>query len=158
MLDEKSLARDESWQRSRFGELEAFMVEYLVGGASAGESLRLKLQTPLFVSDALLEAARQQLQAELSTAEQVWRDPGPVSAHCCVSQKLSRRCMLCRQVDGADMCCWCRMQQWSDLYRTSWRTSGSRWKLTGQRSVLSAGAWFPPQCGGLAGWWTRSFR
>ena len=79
MLDEKSLARDEGWQRSRFGELEAFMVEYLVGGASAGESLRLKLQTPLFVSDALLEAARQQLQAELSTAEQVWRDPGPVS-------------------------------------------------------------------------------
>ncbi len=47
------------------------MVDYLVGGASAGESLRLKLQTPLFVSDALLEAARQQLEAERSTAEQV---------------------------------------------------------------------------------------
>ena len=47
------------------------MVDFLVGGASAGESLRLKLQTPLFVSDALLEAARQQLEAERSTAEQV---------------------------------------------------------------------------------------
>ena len=47
------------------------MVDFLVGGASAGESLRLKLQTPLFVSDALLEAARTQLAAELATAEQV---------------------------------------------------------------------------------------
>ena len=71
VLDEKSLAGDQNWQRSRFGELEAFMVDFLVGGASAGESLRLKLQTPLFVSDALLEAARQQLAAELSAAEQV---------------------------------------------------------------------------------------
>ena len=71
VLDEDSLARDQSWQKSRFGELESFMVEFLVGGASAGESLRLKLQTPLFVSDALLEAARQQLEAERSTAEQV---------------------------------------------------------------------------------------
>ncbi len=47
------------------------MVDFLVGGASAGESLRLKLQTPLFVSDALLEAARQQLEAELLAAKQV---------------------------------------------------------------------------------------
>jgi len=71
VLDEQSLAGDQNWQRSRFGELEAFMVDFLVGGASAGESLRLKLQTPLFVSDALLEAARQQLEAELLAAEQV---------------------------------------------------------------------------------------
>ena len=55
------------------------MVDFLVGGASAGESLRLKLQTPLFVSDALLEAARTQLAAELATAEQV---------HCKVALKL----------------------------------------------------------------------
>lgn len=71
VLDEQSLARDQGWQRSRFGELERFMVDFLVGGASAGESLRLKLQTPLFVSDALLEAAREQLAAELAAAEQV---------------------------------------------------------------------------------------
>ena len=71
MLDEQGLARNEHWQRSRFGKLEQFMVDFLVGGASAGESLRLKLQTPLFVSDALLEAARQQLEAERAAAEQV---------------------------------------------------------------------------------------
>jgi len=71
VLNEQSLAGDQNWQRSRFGELEAFMVDFLVGGASAGESLRLKLQTPLFVSDALLEAARQQLEAELLAAKQV---------------------------------------------------------------------------------------
>lgn len=47
------------------------MVDFLVGGGAAGESLRLKLQTPLFVADALLEAARQQLSSELVTAEQV---------------------------------------------------------------------------------------
>ena len=71
VLDEQGLARNEHWQRSRFGKLEQFMVDFLVGGASAGESLRLKLQTPLFVSDALLEAARQQLEAERAAAEQV---------------------------------------------------------------------------------------
>ena len=87
VLDEKSLARDQSWQRSRFGELESFMVDFLVGGASAGESLRLKLQTPLFVSDALLEAARQQLDAELSTAQQVCmlvHAPDPVKPSPCM--------------------------------------------------------------------------
>jgi hypothetical protein len=47
------------------------MVDFLVGGAAAGESLRLKLQTPLFVADALLEAARAQLASELCTAESV---------------------------------------------------------------------------------------
>ncbi len=86
ILDEQSLARDQNWQRSRFGELEAFMVDFLVGGASAGESLRLKLQTPLFVSDALLEAARTQLAAELATAEQV---------HCAVPLELCFWLMAC---------------------------------------------------------------
>lgn len=71
-LDEEALARSGQWGESRFGELERFMVDFLVGGGAAGESLRLKLQTPLFVADALLEAARQQLSSELSTAEQVW--------------------------------------------------------------------------------------
>lgn len=65
------LARSGQWSDSRFGDLERFMVDFLVGGVAAGESLRLKLQTPLFVADALLEAARQQLSSELSTAQQV---------------------------------------------------------------------------------------
>ncbi|BDA44834.1 probable transmembrane GTPase FZO-like, chloroplastic [Coccomyxa sp. Obi] len=69
-LDEEMLARSNQWSDSRFGDLERFMVDFLVGGAAAGESLRLKLQTPLFVADALLEAARQQLSSELSTAQQ----------------------------------------------------------------------------------------
>jgi hypothetical protein len=70
-LDEEELARSRQWGASRFGELERFMVDFLVGGGAAGESLRLKLQTPLFVADALLEAARQQLASELVTAEEV---------------------------------------------------------------------------------------
>ena len=70
-VDEEELARSGQWSSSRFGDLERFMVDFLVGGAAAGESLRLKLQTPLFVADALLEAARQQLSSELSTAQQV---------------------------------------------------------------------------------------
>ncbi|CAL8469427.1 g8968 [Coccomyxa elongata] len=69
-VDEEVLARSGQWSDSRFGDLERFMVDFLVGGAAAGESLRLKLQTPLFVADALLEAARQQLSSELSTAQQ----------------------------------------------------------------------------------------
>lgn len=63
------------------------MVDFLVGGASAGESLRLKLQTPLFVSDALLEAARQQLEAERSTAEQV-----RLLVHACCPVRLFPAC------------------------------------------------------------------
>ena len=42
-----------------------------MGGARAGERVRLKLETPLFVADALLEAAQQQLQNELATAVEV---------------------------------------------------------------------------------------
>lgn len=75
--DLERLAGDPQWQRSRFAELERFMVEFLVGDSGAGgESARLKLQTPLFVADALLEAAAQQLAAELATAEQACTPPG----------------------------------------------------------------------------------
>ncbi len=66
------LAEDPQWQSSRFGELEDFIFDFLVGGrGDGGEAVRLKLQTPLFVADALLEAAGQQLAAELQTAEEV---------------------------------------------------------------------------------------
>lgn len=78
-LDEEALGRSRHWAESRFGELERFMVDFLVGGAAAGESLRLKLQTPLFVADALLEAARQQLSSEVSTAESVRPDANTLS-------------------------------------------------------------------------------
>ena len=79
----------ESWNASRFERLETFIRDFLLGGptiapdgggadggtASArptaetrplSESLRLKLQTPLFVADALIGAARTQIEAELS--------------------------------------------------------------------------------------------
>ena len=78
----------DSWKASRFERLETFIREFLLGGpmvdpevsgadgstASArpnaetrplSESLRLKLQTPLFVADALIGAARTQIEAEL---------------------------------------------------------------------------------------------
>ena len=87
---ERSYLRSlDSWKASRFEILETFIREFLVGGpvmASEGvvadmgqvrartdaesrplsESLKLKLQTPLFVADALISAARTQIEAELS--------------------------------------------------------------------------------------------
>lgn len=65
------LKRSEKWQNSRFQELEAFLLDFLCGGKGSGEAVRLKLQTPLFVAEALLEAAGRQLEAELQTAEDV---------------------------------------------------------------------------------------
>lgn len=40
------------------------------GGRAGSESVRLKLESPLFVADALLSAAEQQLAAELAVARQ----------------------------------------------------------------------------------------
>lgn len=68
---EGSLAGDPRWQESKFGSLERFMIDFLAGGAGGSESMRLKLQTPLFVASALLDAARKQLEADLSLAQQV---------------------------------------------------------------------------------------
>jgi hypothetical protein len=61
----------------RFGEFEKFIYDFLVGTAgsssgsmrSGGEGLRLKLQTPLFVADALMEAARVRVQGEIAAAQ-----------------------------------------------------------------------------------------
>ena len=64
------LQKDQRWDASHYGNLEQFIYDYLVGGASAGESVRLKLQTPLFVADAILQAAQRQLVEELQTATQ----------------------------------------------------------------------------------------
>ena len=68
---ESKLERDERWGASCFAGLEQFIYNYLTGGESAGERVRLKLQTPLYVTDALLEAAEKQMSEELEEAEQV---------------------------------------------------------------------------------------
>lgn len=65
------LVNDPRWARSQFGVLEHFMRDFLAGGAGGSESMRLKLQTPLYVAAALLDAARQQLEADLALAQQV---------------------------------------------------------------------------------------
>eukprot|EP00892_Ulva_mutabilis_P005497 jgi/Ulvmu1/3319/UM155_0002.1 len=75
---EGSLSPDARWQASRFLALEQYMLRFLTGseqkGASGskgtGESTRLKLQTPLFVADALLQAAEQQLELEHTACKQ----------------------------------------------------------------------------------------
>ena len=64
------LQADPGWSASRFAALESFIFDFLSGSAG-GEGVRLKLQTPLNISEALLEAARQQLQDELGVAKQV---------------------------------------------------------------------------------------
>ena len=69
--DKQALEGDSKWKASRFGPLEQFILDFLIGGASAGESVRLKLQTPLFVADALLDAGRQQLDDDLQAAQEV---------------------------------------------------------------------------------------
>jgi hypothetical protein len=71
----------------RFGEFEKFIYDFLVGtepSAGGGEGLRLKMQTPLYVADALMEAARLRLQGELSAAE------GELSALEAVKRQLQR--------------------------------------------------------------------
>lgn len=72
---------------NRFGEFEKYIFDFLVGTPQSdvtntqnntqcntatngvGEGLRLKMQTPLYVADALLEAARLRLEGELSSAQ-----------------------------------------------------------------------------------------
>ena len=69
------LQQDGRWDASHYGNLEQFIYDYLTGGSSAGESVRLKLQTPLFVAEALAQAAHRQLTDELETATQVQLTP-----------------------------------------------------------------------------------
>lgn len=81
------LSADPAWAASRFMALESFMLDFLTGCGSAGgagsggseaggESVRLKLQTPIFVAEALLQAAELQLNAELDAANREVRVPG----------------------------------------------------------------------------------
>jgi len=69
-IDDERLASSEAWARSGYPELESFLLRFLVGSEEqAGESIRLKLQTPLAIADALLGASEQQLLGDLSSAE-----------------------------------------------------------------------------------------
>ena len=70
------LQPDGRWRDSRFLGLETYMLNFLTGGgaggeggASGSESKRLKLETPLFVAEALLQAAAQQLDVELGACK-----------------------------------------------------------------------------------------
>ena len=69
--ERSQLQSNSNWEASRFSVLESFIADYLAGGQSAGEGVRLKLQTPLFVSEALLDTAQKQLADLLATAEEV---------------------------------------------------------------------------------------
>ena len=64
------LQADPGWEASRFAALETFIYDFLSGSAG-GEGVRLKLQTPLRISEALLDAATRQLEDELAVAQQV---------------------------------------------------------------------------------------
>jgi len=68
-IEDEALTSNRNWLASGFGPLESFMVNFLVGtGSGAGEGVRLKLQTPLYVADALVGASARKLQAELEAA------------------------------------------------------------------------------------------
>ncbi|KAG1680578.1 hypothetical protein FOA52_015025 [Chlamydomonas sp. UWO 241] len=67
---EDALLTDQpDWEPSGFGALESFVYDFLVGrGGNAGEGVRLKLQTPLYVADALMGACGRALQSDLDAA------------------------------------------------------------------------------------------
>ena len=66
----QQLQSNPAWEASRFGDLETFIFDFL-SGTAGGEGVRLKLQTPLNISQALLDAATQQVQDDLGGAKQV---------------------------------------------------------------------------------------
>lgn len=68
----ENLALDSVWRESSFDRLESFLVEFLSGSpdGSTGEIFRLKLQTPVSVAEALLDAANRVLEQEVEYAAQ----------------------------------------------------------------------------------------
>ena len=64
--EQEYLSGSQKWRSSRFEDLESHMRDFLLGTSDSGgsESLVLKLQTPLFVAEALIDASRAQLEAE----------------------------------------------------------------------------------------------
>nr|XP_024371207.1 probable transmembrane GTPase FZO-like, chloroplastic isoform X2 [Physcomitrium patens] len=69
-VDVARLSEDPLWTTSGFKELEEFIFGFMGASTDRGaERLRLKLETPLGISFALLAACEQQLTAEASKAE-----------------------------------------------------------------------------------------
>jgi len=70
LTEQKRLAKSQQWHASRFEGLEGYVRDFLLGTGveGAGERVRLKLKTPLFVAEALLEAAVSALEAEAEVA------------------------------------------------------------------------------------------
>ena len=66
--EKEYLSTSQKWKSSRFENLESHVRDFLLGGSTNGtsESLKLKLQTPLFVAEALMGAAMKQLEVELA--------------------------------------------------------------------------------------------
>ena len=89
--DNHQLQQDARWTASQFNHLEQFIYDFLVGGASAGESVRLKLQTPLFVADALLAAAQQTLRQELELVTKVGASSSAQACGYCGGQNPPRQ-------------------------------------------------------------------
>ena len=69
-IEQEYLAGSQKWKASRFEDLESHVRDFLLGTGGTPESMRLKLQTPLFVAEALMDAAQKQLQSELDVVRQ----------------------------------------------------------------------------------------
>eukprot|EP00890_Picochlorum_soloecismus_P001079 jgi/Picsp_1/1972/NSC_05438-R1_protein len=70
--EEEYLSGSQKWRSSRFEDLESHMRDFLLGttpDSGGSESLVLKLQTPLFVAAALIDASRAQVEAELDVLQ-----------------------------------------------------------------------------------------
>eukprot|EP00241_Pyramimonas_parkeae_P004314 CAMPEP_0114258020 /NCGR_PEP_ID=MMETSP0058-20121206/19067_1 /TAXON_ID=36894 /ORGANISM="Pyramimonas parkeae, CCMP726" /LENGTH=840 /DNA_ID=CAMNT_0001372833 /DNA_START=335 /DNA_END=2857 /DNA_ORIENTATION=+ len=69
--DPVQLAADSQWEGSGFGAAEQWVFNFLAGGGEEGEgeALRLKLNTPLAVASALMDACERQLEEEMKAAE-----------------------------------------------------------------------------------------
>lgn len=67
--EKEYLSTSQQWKSSRFENLESHVRDFLLGGTTengTSQSLKLKLQTPLFVAEALMDAAKTQLESELA--------------------------------------------------------------------------------------------
>jgi hypothetical protein len=70
VVDKDLLQGNSDWKSSGFGQLEEFIRKFLEGSTDAGaERLRLKLDTPLGIGMALLNASDRQLSADIVIAD-----------------------------------------------------------------------------------------
>lgn len=71
--EKEYLSTSQQWKSSRFENLESHVRDFLLGGTNGdgtSQSLTLKLQTPLFVAEALMDACKTQLESELAVLKQ----------------------------------------------------------------------------------------